>query len=72
MKRVGKMTNEELVALFEEISVAQSEALDGFETARFTRLYHKKTAVVNELRSRPGDQRRLLFPSTTIATSKFN
>lgn len=61
MKRVGKMTNEELVALFEEISIAQSEALDDFETARFNRLYKKKSAVVNELRSRPGDQRRLLF-----------
>lgn len=62
MKRIAKMTNEELVALFEQISIAQSEALDFFETARFNRLYRKKTAVVDELRSRPGDQRRLLFP----------
>ena len=62
MKRVAKMTNEELVALFEEISIAQSEALDRFETARFNRLYDKKSEVVDELHSRPGDQRHLLFP----------
>src|SRR5687768_10001805 len=72
MKRVEKMTNEELVALFEEISIAQSEALDRFETARFNRLYDRKSAVVDELHSRPGDQRRLLSPSTTIGTSKFS
>ncbi len=42
MKRIAKMTNEELVALFEEISVAQSEALDRFETARFNRLFQKR------------------------------
>lgn len=62
MKRIDKMTSEELVALFEQISIAQSEALDRFETARFSRLFQKKTRVVSELRARPGDQRRLLFP----------
>lgn len=40
---------------------AQSEALDRFETAKFNRLYDRKEAVVQELKSRPGDQRRALL-----------
>jgi hypothetical protein len=63
MKKVSlsKMTNEELVARYVEIGAAQAEALDDFDNPRYNRLYDKKIAVVNELRSRPGDQRRLLI-----------
>lgn len=58
---LGKLTNDELVARYVEIGAAQGEALDNFDTARFSRLFERKVAVVNELRSRPGDQRRLLI-----------
>jgi hypothetical protein len=55
------MTSDALVEIFAEIGTAQADAIDFFETARFNRLYNRKIAVVNELRSRPGDQRRSLF-----------
>lgn len=58
---LSKLTNDELVARCVEIGAAQGEALDAFDTARFNRLFERKVAVVNELRSRPGDQRRLLI-----------
>jgi len=61
VKKVAGMTTDALVELFAEIGIAESEAIDFFETARFNRLFDKEMAVVNELRSRPGDQRRSLF-----------
>jgi hypothetical protein len=61
VKKVAGMTADALVELFAEIGTAQAEAIDFFETARFNRLYNRKIAVVNELRSRPGDQRERLF-----------
>jgi hypothetical protein len=63
MKKISlnKLTNDELVARYVEIGAAQGEALNNFDNPRYSRLYDKKIAVVNELRSRPGDQRRLLI-----------
>jgi len=55
------MTDEELVERFVAISLDQDDALLGGEVGRFNRLYDQKIAVLNELKSRHGDQRRLLL-----------
>lgn len=63
MKRmpVREMTSDQLVERFTAISLEQDDALLGGEIARFNRLFDQKTAVVNELKSRTGDQRALLL-----------
>lgn len=61
MKKLSSMKDSELVELYAQIGIAQDDAIDRFEQARVNRLFDKKIAVVNELRSRPGDRRRLLF-----------
>ena len=58
---VAEMTSDELVERFVEISVEQGKASAFFETARFNRLYGKLSAVVRELRARPGDERHRLL-----------
>ena len=60
-KPVTEMTSDELVDRFVEISVEQGKAVAFFETARFNRLYGKLSAVVRELRARPGDERHRLL-----------
>ena len=61
MKKFATMSGAELVALYTQIGVAQAEALDRFESGRFNRLFDQEMAIVNELRSRPGDRRTQLF-----------
>ncbi len=51
---------EELVNLFAKIAIQQDDALLGNEIGRFNRLFDQMAAVKNELKARPGDQRRLL------------
>lgn len=58
---VTKMTSDELVERFIEISIEQGKASAFFETARFNRLLPKLSAVVRELRGRPGDERHRLL-----------
>lgn len=58
---VADMTSNELVARFVEISIEQGKASAFFETARFNRLIPKLSAVVRELRARPGDERHRLL-----------
>lgn len=60
-KPVMEMTSDELVDRFVEISVEQGKAAAFFETARFNRLLPKLSAVVRELRARPGDERHRLL-----------
>ena len=55
------LTSEELVQRFVEIGLAQDEALVYGEIAKFNRLFGQKDDVVQELRGRPGDQRRALL-----------
>jgi hypothetical protein len=55
------LTNEQLVAQFEAIALQQDEALLQDELAKFNRLFAQMNAVELELKSRPGDQRRLLL-----------
>jgi hypothetical protein len=64
MKRpkVRDLSVDQLVEQFIAIGVAQDEALLHDNTGMFNRLYDRKTVIVDELRARPGDQRRLLVP----------
>src|SRR3954468_3623552 len=63
MKRadLGAMISKDLVERFAEIVVAQDRALLGRETTKFNRLFRQMMDVANELKSREGDQRRLLL-----------
>ncbi|MEX0841365.1 MAG: DUF2019 domain-containing protein [Xanthobacteraceae bacterium] len=63
MKNVAlhKMTGEQLVDRFAALALAQDEALLMDEIAKVNRLYDQLEAVEAELKSRPGDQRRILL-----------
>ena len=63
MKRLGfaRLTTADLMKRFADIGVAQDEALLEDESARFNRLYSEKVAIVEELKSRPDDQRSTLL-----------
>lgn len=50
----------ELIERFTAICIEQNKALFEDEIAKFNRLFDEMAAVRNELRSRPGDQRRAL------------
>jgi hypothetical protein len=53
---------QELVARFLSISLAQYDAARVADTAKYNRLYRKMEDVVNELKSKEGDQRVALLP----------
>lgn len=63
MKRVNPqiMSVDQLIGRFAEIGVAQDDALLGNEIARYNRLFDQMRAVVDELKGRPGDERRALL-----------
>ncbi|QIS94660.1 DUF2019 domain-containing protein [Nitratireductor mangrovi] len=61
MTRLNNTPLDTLISSFIEIGVAQADALDAFDTRRFNRLYDREDEIVNELRARPGDQRRVLL-----------
>src|SRR5665213_1276280 len=55
-----KLTVVQLVDRFTELALGQSKAeLDG-QIAKYNRLYDAIVAIKNELKSRPGDERRAL------------
>ena len=58
--RLREMTDEELVEQFAAIAVQQDEALLFDEIAKFNRLYGEMDEIEQELKLRPGDQRRKL------------
>lgn len=51
----------ELKLLFEKLCTEQYDALERQEIAAFNRRYDKIQAIQDELKSRPGDQRRILL-----------
>lgn len=53
--------NEELVELFAKIALKQYDAIEGGDNVRFRTLFKQIDDVSNELRSRDGDQRRMLM-----------
>jgi len=64
MKRIklDEMTVNQLVDCFVEIALHQDAAMLNYDNAKFNRLYDEREAVEEELKRRPGDQRRALFP----------
>jgi hypothetical protein len=65
MNRRNKLksaTAEELVQYFVAIAVVQDKAVRRGEIAKYNRLYGEMDAVGQELKQRPGDQRRALIP----------
>ncbi len=63
-------TVNELVDRFKEIGLAQDEALLHDEISKFNRLYDEKVAITEELKVRPGDQRRALLSLYTHANAQ--
>lgn len=53
---------ERLVDRFVEIALAQDRALDMNDTSKYNRLFDQMTLVLEELQTRPGDQRQALLP----------
>ena len=54
-------TSDALKQLFEKLCIEQYDALEGQEIASFNRRFDRILAIENELKSRPGDQRRILM-----------
>jgi hypothetical protein len=57
---IGSLTVDQLVARFVLVCLNQDQALAGSDVAKFNRLYDEMASIRDELRSRPGDQRRAL------------
>ena len=53
---------DQLVQRFIEIGLAQDKAQFDDEIAIYNRLFREKTSILSELKSRKGDQRRVLLP----------
>ena len=52
----------QLVARFVDIAMAQHDASNKYETAKYNRLYDQMEQIELELKSRDGDQRSALLP----------
>lgn len=61
LRNLDSLTSTELRDQFERLCVAQYDALESNEIASFNRRYDKILAIEMELKSRPGDQRRILM-----------
>lgn len=59
--RLRDVTSDELVRMFIDVGIAQGDALLRDEVAKYNRLFDKNTAIVAELKARPGDHRRMLL-----------
>ena len=55
------MSLDELVAAFVEISIAQGEAAEEFRIATVNRLFGRKIKILDELKRRGNDERRVLI-----------
>ncbi|QEL23301.1 DUF2019 domain-containing protein [Bosea sp. F3-2] len=58
---IKALSNTEILKLFERLCVEQYDAIERNENARANRLILKSWALETELKSRPGDQRRVLM-----------
>ncbi|GAB1716626.1 MAG: hypothetical protein NTAFB05_16680 [Nitrobacter sp.] len=59
--RLDTMSVDQLVGRFAAITAAQDDALLGHELTKFNRLFDRMLEVLEELKGRPGDQRRALM-----------
>lgn len=55
------LSSSDLKLLFEKLCIEQYDSLERGETAAFNRRYDRISSVQDELKSRPGDQRRILM-----------
>lgn len=55
------MTRDQIIARFVEIGIQQDQAILGNEISRVDKLFREKVALVDELKARDGDERRLLL-----------
>ena len=62
MPSYREFTAEELLKAYEEIVMKQNDCFLKEDLTTFNRQYKIQEAIVDELRSRPGDQRELLAP----------
>jgi hypothetical protein len=60
--RYESLSDQQLVARFAEIGIAQDQALLGMEIGRFNKLFDEMVSIQEALKKRAGDQRRLLLP----------
>ncbi|WP_441241318.1 DUF2019 domain-containing protein [Tardiphaga sp. 768_D3_N2_1] len=56
------LSTQELVGQFFDLALAQHEAVETFQTARYNRLYDCIKLIEAQLQSREGDHRRALIP----------
>jgi hypothetical protein len=63
-----------LVDRYRQVGIAQHDAADNLENARYNRLFDEKVAIETELKSRPGDERRLVlqFYGHEVMQLRFN
>ncbi|CAH1655050.1 conserved hypothetical protein [Hyphomicrobiales bacterium] len=59
--KLKSLTTEELKRLFEQLCIQQYDALEDNAIAGYNKRYNTILAIQNELKSRPGDQRRILM-----------
>jgi cytochrome c oxidase assembly protein Cox11 len=57
--KLHTLTADQLTTRFAELGIAQDEAEDN--NAEYSRIFREMQAVKEELKSRPGDQRRILL-----------
>jgi hypothetical protein len=59
--KLKSLAAEELKRLFEQLCIQQYDALEGDAISSYNKRYDQILAIQNELKSRPGDQRRILM-----------
>lgn len=59
--KLKSLTSEELKRLFEQLCIQQYDALENNAIGSYNRRYDTILAIQNELKARPGDQRRILM-----------
>lgn len=59
-QHLRSLSNAEIARLFEQLCIEQYDAIEGNENARASRLIRQTFMIEAELKSRPGDQRRIL------------
>lgn len=61
VSKLKSLTAEHLKRRFEELCIQQYEDLERDAVAKYNQRYDQILAIENELKSRPGDQRRVLM-----------
>lgn len=62
LKHLDTMTSQAVVDEYVAIGMRQDQAIEQFDNRTFNRLVPRQMAIAAELKSRAGDERRLLVP----------